>query len=100
MDLPVLWLIAGSMALFTAWLLKRGSTMKNVIDAGVVIFLFVMMASMFVSAVIYLYFPSLVTLLELVAGNMVSMSIGLIPIIAALFRGNRQLVETRRGSVV
>ncbi len=60
----------------------------------------VMMASMFLSAVIYQYFPSFVTLFELVALNMISMSIGLIPILAALFRGDRPLDETRKGSSI
>lgn len=100
MDLLVLWLVAGAMALFTAWLLKRGSTIKTLTDAGIVIFLLVMMASMFVSAVVYLYFPGFVTLFELVALNMISMSIGLIPIISALIRGDRPLDETRKGRVV
>ena len=80
-DLPLLWLIAGAMAVFTAWLLKKGSTMKTLTDAGVVLFLFVMMASMFVSAVVYLYVPTFVTIFELVALNMISMSLGLIPIL-------------------
>ena len=88
------------MAVFTAWLLKRGSGMKTLTDAGIVIFLLVMMASMFVSAVIYLYVPTLVTAFELVALNMVSMSVGLIPILAALFKGDRPLDETRKDSTV
>jgi polyferredoxin len=100
MDLPVLWLIAGAMAVFTAWLLKKGSTMKTLTDAGVVLFLFVMMASMFVSAVVYLYVPTFVTIFELVALNMISMSLGLIPILTVLIRGDRQLDETRKGSTV
>jgi len=55
---------------------------------------------MFGSAVIYLYFPGFVTLFELVALNMVSMSIGLIPILTALFRGDKALEETRKGSAI
>jgi len=100
MDLPVLWLVAGGMAVFTAWLLKKGSAMRTLTDAGVVLFLLVMMASMFASAVVYLYVPTFVTAVELVALNMVSMSVGLIPILAALFRGDRALDETRKGSAV
>jgi polyferredoxin len=88
------------MALLTAWLLKRGSDVKTLTDAGLVLFLMAMMASMFASAVIYEYFPSFVTLFELVALNMVSMSIGLIPILTALFKGDRLLDETRKGSAV
>ncbi len=100
MDLPVLWLIAGSMAVLTAWLLKRGSTIKTLTDAGLVLFLLGMMASMFLSAVIYLYFPGLTTAIELVALNMISMSIALLPILSALFRGNRELDAIRQGSAV
>jgi polyferredoxin len=88
------------MAAFTAWLLKRGSTMKTLTDAGVVLFLLVMMASMFVSAVVYLYVPGLVTVFELVALNMVSMSVGLVPILVALVRGDGPLDETSKGSSV
>jgi hypothetical protein len=100
MDTFVLWGIAALMALLTAWLLKRGSMVKTLTDAGIVLFLMAMMASMFLSAVIYQYFPSFVTLFELVALNMVSMSIGLIPILAALFRGDGPLDETRKGSSI
>lgn len=100
MELPLLWLIAAAMAGFTAWLLKRGSTIKTVTDAGIVLFLMAMMASMFASAVIYLYIPTLLTIFELVALNMVSMSVGLIPILTALIRGDRPLDETRKGSAI
>ena len=85
------------MAVVTAFLLKKGSTVKTLTDAGLVLFLLVMMASMFGSAVIYLYFPGFVTLFELVALNMISMSLGLIPILTALFRGDRALEETTEG---
>ena len=88
------------MAVFTAWLLKKGSTMKTLTDAGVVLFLLVMMASMFASAVVYLYIPTFVTIFELVALNMISMSLGLIPILSALIRGDRPLEETRKGSAI
>ena len=97
MDLPFLWLVAGSMAVFTAWLLKRGAAMKTVTDAGVVMFLLAMMASMFVSAVVYLYYPSFVALYVLVALNMAAMSIGIIPIFIVFAKGDKQLDETRVG---
>ena len=88
------------MAVLTAWLLRKGSTVKTLTDAGLVLFLLAMMASMFLSAVIYLYLPSFVTILELVALNMISMSVGLVPILTALFRGDRSLDDTRTGSSV
>jgi polyferredoxin len=100
LDLLLFWTIAASMSALTAWLLKRGSTIKSLTDAGLVLFLVAMMASMFGSAVIYQYSPGRVTLFELVALNMISMSIALTPTLSALFRGNRQLEETRAGSRV
>ncbi len=100
MDLFPLWGIAALMAITTAWLLKKGSTIKTLTDAGLVLFLLAMMASMFLSAVVYLYFPGLVTAFELVALNMISMSIALIPLLSALFRGDRQIDETRKGSAI
>ena len=100
MEPVALWVIAGLMAVFTAWLLKKGATTKSVSDAGLVLFLLAMMASMFVSAVAYLYFPSYVVLLELVAVNMVSMSVALLPILGALVRGDKPLTETRKGKAV
>jgi polyferredoxin len=99
-DQLALYAIATGMAVLTAWLLKKGSTAKTLTDAGIVVFLLVMMVSMFVSAVAYLYSPSFVTVYELVALNMVSMSIGLIPILAALFKGDKPLAETRVGRAV
>lgn len=100
MDSFELWGVAVLMAVLTAWLLRKGSTVKTLTDAGVVLFLLSMMASMFLSAVIYLYFPSFVTILEVVALSMVSMSVGLVPILTALFKGDRPLDDTRKGSSV
>ena len=100
MDLLVLWGVAALMAGLTAWLLKKGSAVKNLTDAGLILFLLAMMASMFGSAVIYLYFPGFVTLIELVALNMISMSLALIPILSALFKGDKALEETRKGSAI
>lgn len=100
MDISVLAATATGMTVLTAWLLKKGSEVKTLADAGLVVFLLAMMASMFASAVVYLYSPAFVTLFELVAVNMVSMSVGLIPVLMALFKGDRPLGETRKSSVV
>jgi polyferredoxin len=99
-ELLFLWFIAAAMAVFTAWLLKKGSTVETISDAGLVLFLLAMMATMFASAVVYLYFPSFQSIYELVALNMVSMSISLLPVLSALYRGDRRLDETRKGSSV
>ncbi len=96
-DLVSLWAVAGLMAALTAWLLKRGSSVKTITDASLVLFLLAMMASMFASAVVYLYIPSYVVLFELVAVNMISMSVALIPILNVLFKGDRPIDETRKG---
>ncbi|MDG6915326.1 MAG: 4Fe-4S dicluster domain-containing protein [Nitrososphaerota archaeon] len=100
MDAIILELTAAAMAGLTAWLLKKGSEVRTLTDAGLVVFLFVMMASMFASSVVYLYSSTFVTLFELVALNMVSMSVGLIPVLMALFKGDRPLEETRRGNAI
>ena len=99
-DLLLLWSVAVLMAVFTACLLKKCSTVETVSDAGLVLFLFVMMASMFASAVVYLYFPSFQVIFELVALNMVGMSLILLPVLHLLYRGDKTLDETRRGSSV
>ena len=53
-----IWIIEGLMAVFTAWLIKKGSEIKTPKDAWIVLFLLSMMAQMFISVVLYLYFPS------------------------------------------
>lgn len=100
MEPVLLWAVAALMAVFTAWLLKKASAVRTITEAGLVLFLLSMMASMFVSAVAYLYFPGIVVAFELVALNMVLMSVALLPILHALVRGDRQLDETRKGSAV
>ena len=55
------------MAIFTAWLVKKGSEIKTPKDAWTVIFLLSMMAQMFISVVLYLYFPS--ALPEIILGG-------------------------------
>jgi polyferredoxin len=100
MEQVFLWLIAGPMAVFTAWLVKRGSTMRTLNDASILLFLLTMMATMFISAVVYLYYPGFTTLIILVAFNMVSMSVFLVPVLEALFFGDRPLEEIRKGSPV
>ena len=100
MEPILLWLIAGLMAVFTAWLVKRGSSMRTLNDASVLLFLLTMMATMFISTVIYLYYPGFTTLIILAAFNMVTMSVYLVPILGALFFGDRTLEEIRRRSSV
>ena len=88
------------MAAFTAWLLKRGTTMKTLKDAGILLFLLTMMATMFISTVAYLYFPGYSTLVLLLIFNMVSMSVFLIPVLATLALGDRPLEDVRKGKTV
>jgi polyferredoxin len=91
MELALLWLVAGAMATFTAWLLKKGATMKTLNDAIVLLFLLSMMAGMFISSVVYLYFASFLTLVLLVIVNMVAMSVFLIPVLMVMISGDRPL---------
>lgn len=97
-DLVVLWLAASAMATFTAWLVKKGSEAQTINDASVLLFLLVMMVSMFASAVDYLYYPGFFTLVILLIVNMVSMSVLLVPILAVWFLGDRKLEDIRKGS--
>jgi len=84
------------MAAFTAWLLKRGSTMRTLNQASILLLLLSMMAIMFLSAVLYLYYPGFTTLIILLAFNMVTMSVFLIPALLTTFFGDRQLGDLRR----
>ena len=55
------WIIEGLMAVFAAWLVKKGSEIKTPREAVVVLFLLYMMVEIFVSVVIYLYLPGVLT---------------------------------------
>jgi len=88
------------MTALTAWLLGRGSVMNTVNQAIVVLLLLSMMACMFLSAVIYLYYPGFTNLIVLLAFNMVSMSVFLIPALLTIFFGDRKLDDLLRGSAV
>ncbi len=91
-------IIEGLMAVFTAWLIKKGSEIKAPRDAGVVLFLFSMMAEMFISIVIYLYFPAVLP--ELVVFNIfVMMAIIFGYTILNIFGAPKTLGETLAGIV-
>lgn len=93
-----LWVTAGLMAIFTAWLVKKGSEIKNIVDASIVIFLLSMMAEMFISVVFYLYFPT--QLPELIVYNMfVMMFIIFIFAIMKIFGKPKTLDDTVSGIV-
>ncbi|HXW95097.1 MAG TPA: hypothetical protein VEJ19_05270 [Nitrososphaerales archaeon] len=96
MEPVFLWLIAASMAFFTAWLLKRGSVMATVNQATIILFALSSMAIMFLSAVIYLYNPVFITLILLIILNMVTMSVFLVPFALTTFFGDRRLEDIRR----
>jgi polyferredoxin len=100
MELILLWLIAGLMAAFTAWLLKEGSSMKTLNDATILFFLLSMMVTMFISTVVYFYYAGFTTLFVLVIFNMVTMSIFLIPVLMVLPSGDKPLEETLKGSPI
>jgi len=85
----------GTMVVFTAWLIKKGSEIKTLIDAGIVLFLLSMIATTFISAVVYLYVQASVTLVDLVAINL---AVACVTTAAALFvtrRGNDSLPKNK-----
>ena len=88
------------MTALTAWLLGRGSVMNTVNQAIVLLFLLSMMGVMFLSAIIYMYYPGFTTLVILLAFNMVTMSVFLIPALLTIFFGDRKLSDLLRGSPV
>lgn len=85
----VMWGLAASMGVTTSYALKwtvqhfrvRGSLM-----IPFVVFLLVMMLSMVVSAVVYLYSPSINMLIGLVVANMLVMGAGALPFVFVMFR--------------
>ncbi len=88
----------GTMAIFTAWLVKKGSEIKTLMDAGVVFFLLSMMATIFISTVLYIYVQASITLLELVAANVAVAGVIAFAILFAIHRGNENVVKNRLGS--
>jgi polyferredoxin len=79
--LIALLVAAGAMSIFTAWLVKKGSEIKVLSDFWIVFFLLSMMAQMFVSFVVFLYFPTFAAIFGLVLSNMVVMFIVLFAIV-------------------
>lgn len=78
---PLLWLIALFMAFSSAWLLKRSSVAKSSIINSVVFYVLVMMAAMFVGAVLYFERPGQYGLAEGLGLNMVVMTVGVIVVL-------------------
>jgi hypothetical protein len=96
----LLWLIAASMAALTAWLLRRASATRTVNQAAILLLLLSTMGFMFLSVVLYLYYPGFTTLVILLALNMVTMSVFLVPALLTTFFGDRNLDDLLRGSAV
>lgn len=76
-----LWVIAALMAVYTAWLVKKGSEIKTFREAKVVLFLLSMMAEMFIIAVIYLYYSTFAVFFGLVFVNMIVMFVILLAVL-------------------
>lgn len=74
--------------------------MRTINQASILLLLLSMMAIMFLSAVLYLYYPGFTTLIILLAFNMVTMSVFLIPALLTTFFGDRQLDDLRRFSSI
>jgi polyferredoxin len=88
-----------TMAIFTAWLVKKGSEIKTLMDAGIVLFLLSMMATIFVSTVVYIYIQASVTLLELVAVNVAVGAVTAFAILLATHRGSERLMNNNVGNI-
>ena len=89
----------GTMAVFTAWLIKKGSEIKNLIDAGIVLFLLSMMATTFISTVVYIYVQASFTLLDLVAINMAVAGVATAALLFATRRENDRLLQNKVGNI-
>ena len=89
----------GTMAVFAAWLIKKGSEIKTLIDAGIVLFLLSMIATTFISTVVYLYVQASVTLLDLVAINMAVAGVTAAVALFATRRGNDSLLKNKVGNI-
>ena len=89
----------GSMAIFTAWLVKKGSEIKTSIDAGIVLFLLSMMAMLFISTIAYVYLQPSTSLLELIAINVAIGGAAIFTTLFAIRRSNEGVVKTKDGNV-
>lgn len=76
LDLSILWVIAISMALSTAWVARKAAYAKTPIDHAYGIFVLVMMVSMLGSAAYYLELETVTELVEAFVVSMVVMTVG------------------------
>ncbi len=88
----------GTMTVFTAWLIKKGAEVKTLIDTGIVFFLLSMIATTFISTLVYLYIQSSFTILDLVAINMAVAGVTIAAILFAI-RGNDNLLKIKAGNI-
>src|SRR5208337_4030548 len=77
----------------------KGSEIKTLIDAGIVLFLLSMIATTFISTVVYLYVQPSVTLIDLVAINMALAGITTAAILFATRRKNDSLLKIKMGNI-
>ena len=89
----------GTMAVFTAWLVKKGSEIKTLMDAGIVLFLFSMMTTIFISTVVYFYAQASITILELVAVNVAVGGVTAFALQFAVQSGNEKVVKNGLGNI-
>ena len=89
----------GTMSVFTAWLIKKASEIKTLIDAGIVLSLLTMMATTFISIVVYIYFQASVTLLDLVTINLVAAAMTTVTTFFATRGENDSLLKNKLGNL-
>lgn len=85
------------MAVYTAWLVKKGSEIKTFRQTGIVLFLLSMMAEMFISIVIYIFFPT--ELFGLLYFDLIAMGIIIFSLAVMNVFGPKSLDEILSGIV-
>jgi polyferredoxin len=88
-------LYVGTMAIFTAWLIKKGSEIKTLIDAGIVLFLLSMMTTIFLSLVVYVFVQSSISLLELIAVNVAVGGLTAFVFLSLIRGGNESVIKNK-----
>lgn len=93
LDLSVLWVIAVTMALATAWIAKKAAGARTTIDNTYGIFLLVMMITMLGSAAYYLQIQTITALIEAFVVNMGVMTVGVWIVLTYWANDNSEAID-------
>ncbi len=80
-------------------LIKKGSEIKAPREAWMVLFLLSMIATTFISTVVYLYIQTSVTLIDLGAINLAVAGVATVAALFATRRGNDSLLKNKEGNI-